>query len=180
MGNKQKHSLQRMDESHETRVSPGSGLIQGTPRFSSVWSMWRILLCHAGERSTRKHPMRLWLRQFESQEETIASWHVPAGGASLWFSRVRVRRRSLLALRKQNLCRRRHGGFTFAKPLVKVIYGKYDHVPLRNQKKEPESEERERPGIPGIPNQIFQTHDHGDEHEHTGNYQCQVQEEDQR
>src|SRR6266404_678576 len=66
-----------------------------------------------------------------------------------------ARARHVVPLRRQSLCGRRHGGFAFAQALVKVVQGQRDHVPLRDQKKEPESEERERPGIPGVPNQIL-------------------------
>jgi hypothetical protein len=49
--------------------------------------------------------------------------------------------------------------------LVKVVEGKCDHIPLRDQKNEPKSEQRKRPCIPGVANQILKTHEHGDERE---------------
>src|SRR5712692_5784359 len=84
-----------------------------------------------------------------------------------------ARARHVVPLRGQNLGGRRRAGFAFAEALVEVVEGKGDHVPLRDQKNEPESEERERPYIPGVPDEILQTHDRGDEREHAGNDQCQ-------
>src|SRR5713226_9194247 len=91
-----------------------------------------------------------------------------------------ARARHVVPLRGQNLGWGHDGGFAFAQALVKVVEGKGDQVPLRDQENEPESEERERPYIPGVPDENLKTHDRGDEREHAGNSQCQVQEEDQR